>query len=604
MKDDAAPAFKPAEVPDGLEPRWERRYPGRLVYELDALRRVGVTLEIDLEALERGQLALSFDWRLNAQTTLRLKALYPDGFPHLRPQVFLLSGLDPPPVRHRSPIEGNLCLLGRDTRQWMPSWTLCELLSKQLADAVHGTGDEDLQGEPADFWWNQVGPRGSYCLIDSRWKLGDIQSGSLVLRVAVSRDPKGTRPRDRRPTSTFRAIVTQVQDREKNVLYDWEGPMPPELLEGKPITIPWVRSEKTIFPDAKLDQQADALVQKFPRLQHQDSHVVADNLTVKLFAVAHSVEVGFGEIGLGWVVFLSFGHANSFKVRAKERRKHPPPTVTVLPTYRAGPQDIGFRVPALQALRSKRILVVGIGAVGAPTAVELARNGCGILHLLDHDVVEPGTTVRWPLGSSAWGASKLDALKAFLSDEYPATEVNVHPHHLGQVSFDQVDAPSDDDVLDAILPYVDLVIDGSASHGVTTLLAERCRGRGLPLISLFATPNLEGGAVVLFGTEGGCPICLEYAWDGGQIGIPPGRDDEDPLVQPPGCAERTFLGAGYDLQELSLQTIRLAVETLCSQPPVASLLQTLSFADEEGQRCPPRWCVEPLPKHPQCPCKA
>jgi hypothetical protein len=135
------------------------------------------------------------------------------------------------------------------------------------------------------------------------------------------------------------------------------------------------------------------------------------------------------------------------------------------------------------------------------------------------------------------------------------------------------------------------------------LLAERCRDAQIPLISFFATPNLNGGAVVLHGTEGGCPNCLEYAWDRGEIPPPPGRDGDDVLTQPPGCAERTFFGAGYDLQEVSLQAVRLAVEVLSQDGPLESLIQTLCLVDDDGQLCPPRWRVEPLPKHVECKCR-
>jgi hypothetical protein len=179
MKADTTAEFTPVHVPDGLEPRWEKRYQGRLRFELNALQHAGILPAPDFDALRNGHLVLTFDWPLDAATTLRLKAVYPDGFPHLRPQVFLLGGLDNPPMRHRSPIEGNLCLLGRDTRQWQPSWTLYELLSNQLADTILGTGEEDPQGEPADIWWNELGVKGTYCLVDSSWDLGEVSEGNL-----------------------------------------------------------------------------------------------------------------------------------------------------------------------------------------------------------------------------------------------------------------------------------------------------------------------------------------------------------------------------------------------------------------------------------------
>lgn len=602
----AASGVAPAEVPQQPQPNWEHRYPGRLRYELEALKRAGVTPDIDPDALARGRLVLSFDWPLDAKTTLRLKAIYPDSFPHLRPQVFLQGGLDNPPARHRSPVEGNLCLLGRDTRQWVPSWTLQKLLSEQLADAINGTGDEDPQGEPADYWWNQLGPRGTYCLVDSRWELGDVQEGSLVLQIMQVGTRKQRVEREPVKVPLIHAAVVEVRDAARNVLHEWEGALPPAIAAGQRITIPWVRLPETILPDANIRQQAKALRLAFPRLEHGQAQNVGRDMTVRLFAVSHPIEIGPGELGPGWVFFIYFGHPNAFKTKKGTKpRNAPSSTMTVLPAFRAGPQDIGYRVPAVQTLRGKSILVAGVGAVGAPAAVELARNGIGVLHLLEYDLVEPGNTVRWPLGASVWGSSKLVALRDFLNREYPATKVEIHHHCLGQTGSDEADRAGeegDDAVLAAILPKVDLVIDGSASHGVTTLLDERCRQVGVPLVSLFATPTLEGGAVMRFAGEGGCANCLEYAWERGLVTRPPGSNNDDQLIQPPGCAERTFIGAGYDLQELSLQAIRLVVQTLSEQQPSSSVIQTLSLVDDEGQRCPPRWRIDHLQTHPECGC--
>lgn len=593
----------PVEIPAGSEPRWEKRYPGRLRHELNALQSAGISPEVDGDALEAGQLALTFDWPLDDATTLRLKAVFPDAFPHIRPQVFLISGLDPAPVRHRSPIEGNLCLLGRDSRQWMPSWTLYRLLAEQLEAAVRGAGDEDPQGEPAEYWWNGLNRTGSFCLIDSAWDLADVREGTLLLRFVSMGTKAEKRGGETTRVPVIRAYVAEVRARDNTVLHRWDGPLPPDLSEAKlSHRIPWVRLDETIMPDSSLGTQMSAFRQDHDWLRTSKQHRYQSGLSIDMFALAHPSELAFGQIGLGWVIYLVFGHPNAFGAQNARQKRKKPLTVTVLPVYRAGADDIGHRVPAVGLLKDKRVLVVGTGAVGAPVAIELARNGCGTLHLLEHDTVEPGNTVRWPLGTSAWGYHKLDALAEFLAREYPATHTHLHPHCLGQAG-PHVEGPGDDDVLDPILSEVDLVIDGSASHGVTTLLADRCRAVGIPLVSLFATPRLEGGAVVRHAGEGGCPNCLEHAWFNGDIAPPPGRGSEEGLTQPPGCGERTFIGAGYDLQELSLQAVRLAVETLSGEGGEGSVIQTLSFIDDDGQRCPPRWRVDPLPKHPACRCR-
>ena len=581
------------EYPE-FEPRWEQRCPGRFRFEIEELRRTGVTPLPDQDAVRVGQLAITFDWPLDADTILTLKAVYPDTFPRLRPQVFLVAGLESWPRHHINPLAGNLCLLGRESRQWMSKWTLRKLLDEQLGDAIRGGGEEDPQGEPAEVWWNTAGPPGAYCLIDSAWDPKNVRQGTLQLHYAVGKVKE--------EVPIVRAVVTEVCDESGTVLFKWEGPLPADVTAAKKsLSIRWVGLDEPFLPSRDIPKQIRVLQQTHPWLQHIKSQSVGVGLKIQLFGVVHPSEVGFHHTGVGWVFFQLSGKTRAFNdARGKQGRL--PLRVTTLPVYRAGIEDIGHRVPAVELLRKKRILVVGAGAIGAPVVLELARNGCGVLHLIEYDVVEPGNTVRWPLGASAWGRPKAEVLVDFLRREYPATTVEPHPRCLGQAGLSDVDG--DDDVLDPVLGDVDLVIDASASHGVTWTLGDRCREAGVPLISLSATPSLQGGVVVRHSGSGGCPICLEYAWHNRELVPPPGRDSEEGLTQPPGCAERTFVGAGYDLQELSLQAVRLAVETLSGDDTGDSLVQVLSFVDEGDQPCLPRWQVDSLPLHPDCGCTA
>jgi hypothetical protein len=76
---------------------------------------------------------------------------------------------------------------------------------------------------------------------------------------------------------------------------------------------------------------------------------------------------------------------------------------------------------------------------------------------------------------------------------------------------------------------------------------------------------------------------------------------EAELIQPPGCAERTFTGAFFDLQELSLQAMRVVVGFFSNDRPPFSVVYTLAFQDEDGVRVP-SWRKNKLTPHPQCSC--
>lgn len=550
---------------------------------------VGGGLQVDEEALRRGALIVEFDWPLCGRF-VPLQAIYPDSFPRLRPVVRLRGDSSSFPRRHCSPIDGNLCLLGRESRQWLQKWTLRKLLDSQLESSLTDTGEEDQQGEPAEYWWNHYGRRGSYCLVDSAWRLGDATAGTLELRYRLLRKNNDA--------PQIQAFVTKIKNAAGDVIEEWSGAVSAELAAGKKITIPWIFINETILPDGRYECIVE-LMKRFATVPRFED--VGDSLTARWFAVLYKMETGFQTEGTGWLFPFIYGTRKAFQpVRVGKPRVDQ--KVVILSTYRAGAVDLGVRAPATGVLRDKKVAVLGLGAVGAPLAIELARNGCRKLHLLDHDVVEPGNSIRWPLGASAWARGKCESLSTFIRQEYPWVEVIEHSHAIGTFTGDQPEN-GDHHVLESILSDVDMVVDGTASYGVSTILSDLCRAQGIPLICLYASPPVEGGIVARFTPASGCPTCLEFAHAAGTIVQPPGfGDDERGLYQPPGCAERTFTGASYDLQELSMQAVRLAVETLGRSDQLhESVVQSLSFV-ANGNRTPPTWRVDPLPRAEGCSC--
>lgn len=532
---------------------------------------------------------MEFDWPVDDRQ-VSLRAAYPDSFPRIRPSVWLRTDRESWPARHCSPIDGNLCVLGRDSRQWVASLTLQTLLDEQLANTLNGTGPEDRQGEPAEIWWNSRGSKDSYCLINSDWELGEATCGTLRVNYWHERI-KGT--------LRVHAAVIEVRDNKGAPLATWNGVLPQELKQSgscNKTTIPWALLNNTPLPTGNPEQITD-LWNAHDYFRRFSVQPFGHKLYTIWFALAYESELGFQVNGLSWLFPLVYGPKKRFVRRASRS-----PDAIIVPTYRAGISDVGNRVPGVACLRNKRIAVFGLGALGAPLAVELARNGCQCVHLIDHDCIEPGNSIRWPLGATSWGKAKVSALSAFMGREYPGTDVIPHEHNIG-ISSISGSNDGDEELFSTVLEEVDLVVDATASYGVTNIISDHCRENAIPLVVLFASPTVEGGVVARFDPTDGCPTCLEYAWHTGSINKAPGLGADEGLQQPPGCAELTFTGASYDLQELSLQAIRLVVETLGeSDGTPGSLVQTLSLVDANGQRVPPQWCCDPLPKHPDCSC--
>lgn len=582
---DAPPGNRPL-------PYWDRRYPGRYQWEMEEFRRANVHPTIDDEALAQGRLELTFVWPLDGKL-IPLRAIYTDSYPFLRPHIYVTDAAFFP-KRHFSPIDGNLCLLGRDSRQWLSSWSVPYLLRKQLRAVFENAGEEDPQGEPAEVWWNSFGRPGSYCLIDSSWSLLSASGpGKLKLLYVARVDSAGE--------LIFCAVVKSVTDSQGNIVADWHGPLPRALQRSAAheIEVTWERSTTELLPAPPSDPSRLAELCK-GRIKFASTFNFAEGeIRGQVHAFLYPTETAFQRQGESWLFILAAGKRQAFY---PGKSKPLPIGAHVIRTLRAGPSDLISRTPTVSSLAAKSVAVIGAGAVGAPVSIELARNGVKEIRLLDFDTVEPGNTIRWPLGSSAWGHLKTEALARFIENEYPATKVIYKNHPLGTFS-NKIDG--DAKVLDSILDGIDLIVDGAASFGITSLISSEAAARSLPLLVLYASPSVAGGVVALFSPTGGCPVCLEWAWqeEPRLIEPPPGMFDEAGLVQPPGCAERTFTGTSFDLGELSLQAMRVATAVLATGVvPATSTVYTLAFQEDGGVRLP-SWHKAELAPNPNCSCR-
>lgn len=577
-------------VPHALRPAWDRRFPGRLAWELDHLAEHATDLVINQTKLAEGTLEVDFNWPVR-EGVVPLRATYPTTFPYMRPHVQLLTDPSTWPTRHISPKEGGLCLLGRDTTQWSPGDWLADVLATQLETALHGTGGaaEDPQGEPAEYWWNQLGLHQSYCLVDSGWEFGEAAGGTLNVRIHMD-PPRAREAGNPQRLPAFRMVVTEVLDNAGRHLAQWLGPLPPELQDARRLSIRWCRVDETLLPVADYHVKIQSIREacfKGPGAHTTLGHDVA----IRPFVILHPVELTETRVGDGWLVGVEWGSLRAF-LPARTGARHLPIHSAIVPVYRAGVSDLGSRVPAFHAAAGKTVAIVGVGALGAPLALELARNGAAALRLLDHDVVEPGNSVRWPLGVASWGHPKVDALKAHLNRHYPRCEVLPIRHAIGGLG-----AP-DSVVLGPLVQGAHLVVDASASEGVNRAVWDLCDQAEVTLVKLGATPSVKGGTVAVFVPGGPCPTCLHIARYHGRLQRPAGEADVS-MVQPPGCGERTFVGADYDLQELSLQAMRCAIAAL-EQPPAEAVIFTLSLVDADDVRVAPVWVRETLAIQPEC----
>jgi molybdopterin/thiamine biosynthesis adenylyltransferase len=128
--------------------------------------------------------------------------------------------------------------------------------------------------------------------------------------------------------------------------------------------------------------------------------------------------------------------------------------------------------PGQQKLRDARVLIVGLGGLGAPASLYLAAAGVGGMVIADPDRVETSNLQRQVIFTSAdRGRSKVDAGLRRLTD--------LNPHVETQALQLAVDARNARDLIDGF----DLVLDGTDDFATRLAVSDACTATGTPLVS-------------------------------------------------------------------------------------------------------------------------
>lgn len=162
----------------------------------------------------------------------------------------------------------------------------------------------------------------------------------------------------------------------------------------------------------------------------------------------------------------------------------------------------GFTPEVQQRLTTARVLLVGLGGLGAPVALYLAGAGVGELLLCDFDTVDATNLHRQPLYRTAdINANKTAAAAATLRAINPDITLTELPRRLAT------------DELPTIVSNADVVVDASDHFGTRFSLNAASRATNTPLVS-GAAIRFEGHVTVFDPrrAESPCYACL-YAED-------------------------------------------------------------------------------------------
>jgi molybdopterin/thiamine biosynthesis adenylyltransferase len=145
---------------------------------------------------------------------------------------------------------------------------------------------------------------------------------------------------------------------------------------------------------------------------------------------------------------------------------------------------------------ARSALVVGVGGLGCPAAMALARAGIATLGLCDDDAVERSNLHRQILfDDSDVGSPKVDAAARALSRVFPSLTVRAHPTRL-----------LPDNAI-ALVGEYDVVLEGSDNFATKFLAADACALAGVPVVHASAVRWI-GTVLAVAGRGRPCYRCL------------------------------------------------------------------------------------------------
>ena len=646
-----APAPEPTEwLPEGqpaagvpadpATPWWVRR-PERLEYEELLLREAGIPYRRDETAFGAGVARLIISPTVNGEQVDML-VTFPDLYPYFRfavdaPRSLGLS-------HHQSGLgRGTLCLLQRATEYWRPSDTVAGLLQSQLSRVLSAgqSTDRDAvadieahQAEPFSEWYPYVP---AMLQIDSAWQIpAEAREGTFSAAVWRGKTVNEGIP-------LLHGAVLEIRDQRKGVLATADprvvGAYGPATFEGR-----WTRANSPIAESdpAALFAAAAGLESAGREPPWIDVGQGGALLRIQIRGVLFPEEHNWRDSsGQGWV-FVVRGQSGQTSTAPVAQSKFMPAkkapsakTVwsdryAITRAGRAGVTDLQRRIPELRAIAESRVAVVGLGCIGAPSAMEFARAQVAELRITDGDIVDPATVPRWPLGLSMAGQPKAAIIADWIKRDYPYTSVIAEGRTLGnprlgppsfldpvdeqkpqaltkeQEEDDRLRKESDYVVLERLTRHASLVYDASAEVGVQYFLSEFARERGLPYIAVAGTLGGWGGRIVRVrpGVTQGCWVCVQTARADGSLPDPPANPNGELMTE--GCADPTFTATNFDMTTIAMHGVRLAISTLAAgaaggYPAADWDIAVIALRNDDGRLIAPTVQTFELSRHPDCP---
>lgn len=215
--------------------------------------------------------------------------------------------------------------------------------------------------------------------------------------------------------------------------------------------------------------------------------------------------------------------------------------------------DLLRRVAYLgEGLKSKRVIIFGIGALGSSVSLLLAKSGVGELRVVDSEDLLPGNVMRHVCGLNDVGSPKTLAMRRTINRHNPDCVVEC---------FESSWVGSK---LQTLIKDCDLVIDTTASPNFSLRLNELCLEKKQPFVVAAAYRRAAIGRIIAHTKENDpCIACYTEAtenWSEDDYPVIP-LGAEETFVED-GCGSVTEEGSALDIEAVANLAARVSVRYL------------------------------------------
>jgi len=206
-----------------------------------------------------------------------------------------------------------------------------------------------------------------------------------------------------------------------------------------------------------------------------------------------------------------------------------------------------------QILSTKRITIIGLGAIGSEVARSLARNGIGHFNLFDNDTFEVGNSVRHAADLYYIGESKVEVSKALIQRSNPNITVNSY----------RVDVLNDAGLLETSLSNSDLCIVLTGDESVDYLINDKYSTRfSIPFLFARVSAGAISGSIQIVDKQSACLRCLSMN-DVDHLPKAKTKTIYSELKPEYGsCSSPALPGSEIDSKEIALQVSRISLQLL------------------------------------------